>query len=70
MVLIFSQNLSTNGPSVTLNFCKISDLSMREFAKDENLSHSILSRWLADKEDILKRAHEGCTSKNLATFAT
>ena len=45
-------------------------MSMREFAKDENLSHSILSRWLADKEDILKRALEGCTSKNLATFAT
>ena len=43
---------------------------MRIFAKDENLSHLILSRWLADKEDILKRALEGCSSKNLSTFAT
>ena len=43
---------------------------MAEFPKDENLSHSILSRWLADKEDILKRTLEGFSSKNLSTFAT
>ena len=47
--------------------CKFSD---REFAKDDNLSHAILSRWLANKEDILKRPFEGCTSKYLSTFAT
>ena len=45
-------------------------MSTREFANDENLSHSILSRWLADKEDILKRTLEGFSSKNLSTFAT
>ena len=36
---------------------------MREFGKDENISHSMLSRWLADKENILRRALEGCTKK-------
>ena len=68
VVLTFSQNFSTNGPYVVLIFCKFSDMAMREFVKDENLSHSILSRWLADKEEILKRALEGCTCKNLSTI--
>ena len=45
-------------------------MSTREFANDENLSCSILSGWLADKEDIQKKALEGCNSKNLSTFAT
>ena len=67
VVLTFSQNLSRY---VVLNYYKFSDLSMREFAKDENIFHSILSRWLADREDILKRALEGCTSEILSTFDT
>ena len=46
------------------------NMSMREFGRDENISHSMLSRWLADKEDIQKKALEGCNSKNLSTFAT
>ena len=45
-------------------------MSTREFANDENLSFSILSGWIADKEDIQKKALEGCNSKYLSTFAT
>ena len=33
MVLIFSQNFSTNGPYVVLNFCKVSDDMVLFFAK-------------------------------------
>ena len=33
VVLIFSQNFSTNGPYVVLNFCKVFDTIMLLFAK-------------------------------------
>ena len=33
IVLIFSQNFSTNGPYVVLNFCKVSETTVLFFAK-------------------------------------
>jgi hypothetical protein len=33
VVLIFSQNFSTNGPYVVLDFCKVSDTKVLFFAK-------------------------------------
>ena len=40
VVLIFSQNFSTNGPYVVLNFCKFSDYMVLIFEK--KFSHCIL----------------------------
>ena len=44
VVLIFSQNFSTNGPYVVLNFCKVSDTMVLFYAKNSYTAGKFMER--------------------------